>query len=225
MGSELADLRRGISATSACAPAPPPSSSSCRRCWRATRARQARARRTGGAGLRRVVAALREGRADLGVFVEGVDTTGLECQLFRRDELVLVLPAGTASTAAAPFPFADALEEDWITSPKARPCCSSSTRPPTRPAGPEAAHAGAQLRRRMPPGRLRPRHRRAAEERGPAPSSAHGACAGARCPTPGPRAACCWRRARARTIRRWSSWSRFLRRAFAKAKARARKRQ
>ncbi|MGH6626744.1 MAG: LysR family transcriptional regulator [Burkholderiaceae bacterium] len=62
-----------------------------------------------------VVTALREGRADLGVFVEGPDTSGLETQLFRRDELVLVLPAGHRLAAVkTPVAFIDTLDEDWI---------------------------------------------------------------------------------------------------------------
>jgi DNA-binding transcriptional LysR family regulator len=62
-----------------------------------------------------VVSALREGRADLGVFVEGPDVTGLHTRLFRHDELVLVLPPGHALAAeASPLPFAAALEDDWI---------------------------------------------------------------------------------------------------------------
>jgi DNA-binding transcriptional LysR family regulator len=67
-----------------------------------------------------VVATLREGRADVGVFVEGPDTTGLDTRVFRHDELVLVLPAGHAlapkakTAAASPIAFADALDEQWI---------------------------------------------------------------------------------------------------------------
>ena len=62
-----------------------------------------------------VVATLREGRADLGVFVEGPDVTGLVTQVFRHDELVLVLPRGHALAAGTtPLPFAEALDEDWI---------------------------------------------------------------------------------------------------------------
>lgn len=62
-----------------------------------------------------VVSALREGRTDVGVFVEGPDTTGLQTQLFRTDELVLVLPAKhplARSTSA--IAFADTLDEEWI---------------------------------------------------------------------------------------------------------------
>lgn len=61
-----------------------------------------------------VVVALREGRADLGVFVEGPDATGLATQLFRTDELVLVLPLRHRLAGQAPLAFADALDEDWI---------------------------------------------------------------------------------------------------------------
>jgi DNA-binding transcriptional LysR family regulator len=62
-----------------------------------------------------VVSTLREGRADVGVFVEGPDLGGLDSQPFRHDELVLVLPPRHAlATARTPLPFADALDEDWI---------------------------------------------------------------------------------------------------------------
>jgi DNA-binding transcriptional LysR family regulator len=60
-------------------------------------------------------AALRESRADVAVFVEGPDLTGLESRLFRHDELVLVLPAGhRLAGPRTPLAFADALDEDWI---------------------------------------------------------------------------------------------------------------
>lgn len=61
-----------------------------------------------------VASALRDGRADVGIFVEGPDTTGLDVQDFRRDELVLVLPAGHRLAGKTPFLFADALDEEWI---------------------------------------------------------------------------------------------------------------
>jgi len=62
-----------------------------------------------------VVATLREGRADVGIFVEGPDTGGLATQPFRSDELVLVLPtAHRLAKARAPLPFASLLDEDWI---------------------------------------------------------------------------------------------------------------
>ncbi|MGH8035055.1 MAG: LysR substrate-binding domain-containing protein, partial [Lysobacterales bacterium] len=62
-----------------------------------------------------VVTALREGRADVAVFVEGPDTSGLDTRLFRNDELVLVLPAQhRLAGLKTPLAFADALDEEWI---------------------------------------------------------------------------------------------------------------
>lgn len=62
-----------------------------------------------------VVSALRDGRADVGVFVQGPDTQGLQTALFRRDELVLVLPANHAlASSRSTIAFADCLDEDWI---------------------------------------------------------------------------------------------------------------
>lgn len=61
-----------------------------------------------------VVTALREGRADLGAFVEGPDVRDLEVRDFRRDELVLILPAGHRLAGKTPIAFADTLDEPWI---------------------------------------------------------------------------------------------------------------
>jgi DNA-binding transcriptional LysR family regulator len=61
-----------------------------------------------------VVRSLREGRADVGIFVEGVETHGLDCQAFEQDELVLVLPPEHRLVGSGPLPFADTLDEDWI---------------------------------------------------------------------------------------------------------------
>jgi hypothetical protein len=62
-----------------------------------------------------VVTSLREGRADLGVFVEGPDIAGLSARVFRHDQLVLVLPRGhRLAGARTPLPFSEALDEDWI---------------------------------------------------------------------------------------------------------------
>ncbi len=61
-----------------------------------------------------VVSTLREGRADVAVFVEGPDTSGLDTRLFRTDELVLVLPAGHRLAGKTPLAFTDALDEEWI---------------------------------------------------------------------------------------------------------------
>lgn len=62
-----------------------------------------------------VVSALRQGQADVGVFVEGLDTRDLDTWLFRCDELVLVMPTGhRLAGVRTPLWFADALEEYWI---------------------------------------------------------------------------------------------------------------
>lgn len=61
-----------------------------------------------------VVTALREGRADIGVFVSGPDTQGLDARNFRRDELVLILPAGHHLAGKSPIAFVDTLDEQWI---------------------------------------------------------------------------------------------------------------
>lgn len=63
-----------------------------------------------------VVAALREGRADLGLLAEGPDSAGLDLLPFRSDELVLVVPRGhpLGSPATGPIAFADLLGQDWI---------------------------------------------------------------------------------------------------------------
>lgn len=61
-----------------------------------------------------VVVALREGRADLGVFVEGADASGLDAVPLGEDELVLVLPRGHRLCGKTPLAFADALDEEWI---------------------------------------------------------------------------------------------------------------
>lgn len=62
-----------------------------------------------------VVSTLREGRADVAVFVEGPDTAGLDTQVFRNDELVVVLPAmHRFARGKKPIAFADLLDDEWI---------------------------------------------------------------------------------------------------------------
>ncbi len=63
-----------------------------------------------------VVAALREGRADLGLLAEGPDSSGLDLLPFRNDELVLVVPRGhpLGDVASGPIAFANLLAQDWI---------------------------------------------------------------------------------------------------------------
>ena len=62
----------------------------------------------------RVVLALREGRADVGAFVEGPECDDLLVRDFRKDELVLLLPRKHVLCGRGPIAFADTLEEQWI---------------------------------------------------------------------------------------------------------------
>ncbi len=61
-----------------------------------------------------VVATLRDGRADIGAFVEGPDTQGIEVRDFRQDELVLIMPTAHRLAGRAPIAFVDTLDEPWI---------------------------------------------------------------------------------------------------------------
>ena len=61
-----------------------------------------------------VIKALREGHADIGAFVQGPDTGGLEVRNFRTDELVLILPHGHRLAGRSPIAFLDTLDEEWI---------------------------------------------------------------------------------------------------------------
>jgi DNA-binding transcriptional LysR family regulator len=93
-----------------------------------------------------VASTLREGRADVGVFVQGPDTAGLDVQDFRRDELVLVLPAGHRLLGKAPLAFVDTLDEEWIslTAGAAMLAKAATGGAGGQPAA-APAHAGAQL--------------------------------------------------------------------------------
>lgn len=61
-----------------------------------------------------VVSSLRDGRTDLGAYVEGPDDQGLETRDFRQDQLVLIIPAGHRLTGRSPIAFVDTLDEPWI---------------------------------------------------------------------------------------------------------------
>jgi DNA-binding transcriptional LysR family regulator len=62
-----------------------------------------------------VISALREGRCDLGVFVEGPNTEDLTVANFRRDELVLVMPRDhRLARERKSIVFADTLQEDYV---------------------------------------------------------------------------------------------------------------
>jgi DNA-binding transcriptional LysR family regulator len=116
MGSELADLRQGIArhvrlcaSTAAINQFLPPLLARYARHAKQVRVELEEQVSNG------VIAALREGRADVGVFVDDGEPEGLDCRLFRRDELVLVLPAGHRLIGRTPIAFTEALDEDWIT--------------------------------------------------------------------------------------------------------------
>ena len=62
-----------------------------------------------------VVSALREGRCDLGIFVEGPSVDDLTPSVFARDELVLVLPRShPLARQRKPIPFETVLDQDLI---------------------------------------------------------------------------------------------------------------
>lgn len=61
-----------------------------------------------------VVLALKAGKAEMGVFVEGSNTEGLDIQVFRADELVLIFPKGHHLTGKKPIAFSETLDEQWI---------------------------------------------------------------------------------------------------------------
>ena len=115
MGTELSDLRQGIAkhvrlcaSTAAITQFLPPLLAKYARQARQVRVDLEEQVSTG------VVNALRDGSADIGVFVEGAETPGLDCVLFRHDELVLVLPARHRLAGRGAIAFADTLDEDWI---------------------------------------------------------------------------------------------------------------
>jgi DNA-binding transcriptional LysR family regulator len=109
---------------------------------------------------REVLAMLRERRADVGIFVEGADIAGLQTQLFREDELVVVLPRGHAAAPgrARCLAFPRLLDEDWIGLNDGAAVLQTQQQAALAAGRPLAtAHAGAQLRRRLPHGGLGPR--------------------------------------------------------------------
>ena len=62
-----------------------------------------------------VVASLREGRCDVGIFVEGSPVEDLSPQVFAQDELVLVVPRGHAlAKQRKPVAFDTVLDQDLI---------------------------------------------------------------------------------------------------------------
>jgi len=62
----------------------------------------------------RIVHALRQGAADLGVVSDAVETTGLQTRPFRDDPLVLILPIDHPLTGIEHLRFSDTLDHDYI---------------------------------------------------------------------------------------------------------------
>lgn len=70
---------------------------------------------------REAVLAVVDGRADIGIFAERTPSFGLQTLLYRRDRLVLVVPASHALASRAPLApmgFADVADLDFVSLPK-----------------------------------------------------------------------------------------------------------
>ena len=70
---------------------------------------------------REAVLAVVDGRADIGIFADRTPTFGLQTVLYRRDRLVLVVPAKHALAARAegsPLDFAEVADLDFVSLPK-----------------------------------------------------------------------------------------------------------
>lgn len=61
-----------------------------------------------------VIAAVAAGEADLGIFADNVPSLGLEKYLYRRDRLMLVVPAGHALAGLQETSFGQALDYDFV---------------------------------------------------------------------------------------------------------------
>ena len=70
---------------------------------------------------REAVLAVVDGRAEIGIFAERTPTFGLQTLLYRRDRLVLVVPAGHVLASRTPGPpllFAEVADLDFVSLPK-----------------------------------------------------------------------------------------------------------
>jgi len=65
-------------------------------------------------GSQDIVDAVRGGLCDIGIVTDAVDTAGLQCFAFRRDDLVLVVPRGHALADRRRLALVDALDCDFI---------------------------------------------------------------------------------------------------------------
>ncbi|CAN7377688.1 LysR family transcriptional regulator [Variovorax paradoxus] len=60
------------------------------------------------------VDALRGGRCDIGIVSDAIDTEGLECHPFRRDDLVLVMPRGHALAGRRRVMLAEVIDSEFV---------------------------------------------------------------------------------------------------------------
>ena len=116
-----------------------------------------------------IVGLIAEGVADLGIVAGTVDVGGLETYPFRRDRFVLVVARDHPLARRAQIGFEEVLDHDFVGLDRAsalqRFLASKAARIGRRVA---AARAVAQLRRRVPAGRMQGRHRhRAGNDRPP----------------------------------------------------------
>jgi len=65
-----------------------------------------------------IVAAVGDGRADLGIFADRTPAPGLHLQRYREDRLVLVVPRGHALARRRSLRFEEAVELDFVTLPQ-----------------------------------------------------------------------------------------------------------
>jgi DNA-binding transcriptional LysR family regulator len=61
-----------------------------------------------------IVEAVKSGKADLGIFADNVPAHDIERRLYRRDELVLLVPQSHALAAEERVEFAQTLDEDYV---------------------------------------------------------------------------------------------------------------
>jgi DNA-binding transcriptional LysR family regulator len=61
-----------------------------------------------------IIEALGDGRADLGLFADNVPAPLVDKRVYRRDRLVLLVPADHALAGAAEIAFADTLDYDYV---------------------------------------------------------------------------------------------------------------
>lgn len=61
-----------------------------------------------------IVDALRAGRCDIGIVTDAVDVEGLQCSVFRRDDLVLVVPRGHPLARRRRVALAELLDGEFV---------------------------------------------------------------------------------------------------------------